>query len=95
MLNVKYWRIFCDVISLLAQIFIVPFDRAYKEVSAKKYFSIAQFLIYDCTFKKQSTVPGECDLDLWPMKVKFFQWIDNEPVSVLYDRSISLLIAEK
>ena len=28
---------FCDVISLLAQVFIVPFDRAYKEVSAKKY----------------------------------------------------------
>ena len=28
---------FCDVISLLAKIFIVSFDRAYKEVSTKKY----------------------------------------------------------
>ena len=28
---------FCDVISLLAQGFIVPFDRGYKAVSAKKY----------------------------------------------------------
>ena len=37
MLNVKYWRIFCDVISLLAQVFIVSVDRAYKEVSTKKY----------------------------------------------------------
>ena len=37
MLNVKYLRIFCDVISLLAQVFIVLFDRAYKAVSAKKY----------------------------------------------------------
>ena len=27
----------CDVISLLAQVFIVPVDRAYKEVSTKKY----------------------------------------------------------
>ena len=27
MLNVKYWRIFGDVISLLAQIVIVSFDR--------------------------------------------------------------------
>ena len=27
---------YCDVISLLAQVFIVPFDMAYKEVSAKK-----------------------------------------------------------
>ena len=37
MLNVKYWRIFCDVISPLAQNFIVSVDRAYKEVSKKKY----------------------------------------------------------
>ena len=28
---------FCDVISLLAQVFIVSFDMAYKEVSTKKY----------------------------------------------------------
>ena len=28
---------FCEVISLLAQVFIVSFDRAYKEVSTKKY----------------------------------------------------------
>ena len=31
------WRIFCDVISLLAQVFIVSVDRAYKEVSTKIY----------------------------------------------------------
>ena len=37
---------FCDVISLLAQVFIVSVDRAYKEVSTKKYlkFSMAQLL---------------------------------------------------
>ena len=28
---------FCDVISLLAQVVIVSFDRAYKEVYTKKY----------------------------------------------------------
>ena len=37
-LKVKYWRIFCDVISLLAQVFIASFDRAYQEVSTKKYW---------------------------------------------------------
>ena len=37
MLNVKYWRIFCDVISLLALVFIVSVDRASKEVSTIKY----------------------------------------------------------
>ena len=38
--------IFCDVISLLTQVFIVPVDRAYKEVSTKKYLKLymAQFL---------------------------------------------------
>ena len=34
--KVKYLRIFCDVISLLARVFIISFDRAYKEVSTKK-----------------------------------------------------------
>ena len=28
---------FCDVISLLARVFIVSFDRAYEEVFTKKY----------------------------------------------------------
>ena len=58
MLNVKYWRIFCDVISLLDQVYIVSVDRAYKEVYTKKYgtFSMAQFLWYDCTFKTFGTL---------------------------------------
>ena len=82
--KVKYWRIFCDVISLLARVFIVSFDRAYKEVSTKKYwkFSVAQFLWYDCTLQKPMFRP--CDLDLWPMKVNYFVWIDYQPISVLY-----------
>ena len=82
--KVKYWRIFCDVISLLARVFIVSFDRAYKEVSTKKYwkFSVAQFLWYDCTLQKPMYRP--CDLDLWPMKVNYFLLIDYQPISVLY-----------
>ena len=47
---------------------------------------MAQFLWYDCTFKKAMYRP--CDLDLWPMKVNFFQWIDNNPISVLYEFQI-------
>ena len=35
---------FCDVISLLAQVFIVSFDRAYKEVSTKNIEKISTFL---------------------------------------------------
>ena len=31
-----------------------------------------------------------CDLDLWPMEVNFFQWIDNDPISVLYEFQIDI-----
>ena len=56
--KVKYWRIFCDVISLLAPVFIVSSNRVSKEVSMKKKKnSMAQFLWYNYTFKKQDTVP--------------------------------------
>ena len=57
--KVKYWRIVCDVISLLAPVSIVSSNRVSKEVSRTKNwnFSMAQFLWYDCTFKKQYTVP--------------------------------------
>ena len=37
---------FCDVISLLAQVCIVSFDRAYKEVSTQKILNI----FYDSIF---------------------------------------------
>ena len=65
--KVKYWRIFCDVISLLAQVFIVSSNRVSKEVSMKKNwnFSMAQFLWYNYTFKKQDTVPVTLTFDLW------------------------------
>ena len=65
--KVKYWRIFCDVISLLALVFILSSNRVSKEVSMKKNwnFSTAQFLWYDCTFKKQDTVPVTLTFDLW------------------------------
>ena len=80
---------FCDVISLLAQVFIVSVDGACKEVSTKKNwtFYMAQFLWYYCTFKKQCIVPVTLTFDLW----KFcFQWIDNDPISVLYEFQIDI-----
>ena len=65
--KVKYWRIFCDFISLLAQVFIVSSNRVSKEVYKKKNwnFSMAQFLWYNYTFKKQDTVPVTLTFDLW------------------------------
>ena len=90
MLNVKYWRIFCDVISLRAQVFIISFDRAYKEVSTKKilkFFYVSVFVIW---LYLQKAKYRPCDLDLWPMKVNVFQWIDNDPISVLYEFKIDI-----
>ena len=64
--KVKYWRIFCDVISLLAQVFIVSSNRVSKEVSMKKKKnSMAQFLWYNYSFKKQDTVPVTLTFDIW------------------------------
>ena len=42
---------------------------------------MAQFLWYDCTFKKQCTVP---------VTLTFDQWIDNDPISVLYEFQIDI-----
>ena len=50
--------IFCDVIYLLAPVFIVSFDRAYKEVSTKYIEHFLWLSFCDMTtFKKQCTVP--------------------------------------
>ena len=69
---------------LFAQVFIVSFDRAYKEVSTKKYWklSMAQFLWY---------VPSKIKVpSLWPWKSMRFRWIDNDPTSVLYEFQIDI-----
>ena len=83
MLNIKYGRIFCDVISLFAQFFIISIDRACKEVSTRKYLKIfyGSVLWYDYL---QKAMYRPCDLDLWHMEVNCFVWIDNDPISVLY-----------
>ena len=84
MLNVKYWRILCDVIFLLALVFIVSFDRAYKEV-----FYGSVFVIWLYMYLQKAMYPP-CDLDLWHMKVNVFQWIDNDHISVLYEFQIDI-----
>ena len=45
---------------------------------------MAQFLWYDCTLKKQCTVPVTLTFDLWMSM--FFQWLD----SVLYEFQIDI-----
>ena len=81
---------FCDVISLLAQVFIVSFDRAYKEVSTKKILNIFYGSVFVIWLYLQKAMYRSCDLDLWPMKVNVFQWIDNDPISVLYEFQIDI-----
>ena len=38
----------------------------------------------------QKTMYRPCDLDLWPIKVNLFQWIDNNSISVLYEFQIDI-----
>ena len=58
MLNVKYDVFFCDLISLLAQVFIVSFDRAYKEVSTKNIKNFLWLSFCDMTVPSKSKVPS-------------------------------------
>ena len=43
---------------------------------------------FDCTFKKQCTVHVTLTFDLW--KSMFFQWFNNDPMSVLYEFQIDI-----
>ena len=72
--------IFCDVISLLAQICIVSFDRAY---SLQK--NIDNFLWLSFCDNVPSMWP-------WPFTYEgqFFIWIDYDPISVLYTFQIDI-----
>ena len=88
--KVKYWRIVCDVISLLAQVFILSSNRVSKEVSMKKkwkFFYVSVFVIW-LYFQKARYRP--CDLDLWPMKVNLFSWIEYNHISILYKFQIDI-----
>ena len=49
---------FCDVISLLAQVFIVSFDRAYKEVYTKNIENILWLSFCDMTVPSKGNVPS-------------------------------------
>ena len=49
---------------------------------------MAQFLWYDCTFKKQCTVPVTLTFDLWRSII--FQWIEYNPISILYKFQIDI-----
>ena len=91
MLNVKYWRIFCDVIYLFALVFIVSVDRAYKEVSTKKILKIVYGSDFVIWLYLQKAMYRPCDIDLWPMKEFFFlsELIATLLVSCMNFRSIS------
>ena len=49
---------------------------------------MAQFVWYDCTFKKQCTLPETLTFDLW--RSIFFLWIEYNPISILYKFQINI-----
>ena len=70
--------------------FIVSVDRAYKEVSTKKILKIVYGSVFVIWLYLQKAMYRPCDIDLWPMKDNFFQWIDSDPISVLYKFQIDI-----
>ena len=57
---------FCEIISLLAQVFIVSFDRAYKEESTKNIENYLWLSFCDMTVPSKSNVPS-----LWPWPLTY------------------------
>ena len=47
--------------------------------SGKKWLQVVVTWLY-----LQKLMYHPCDLDLWPIKVNYFLWIDYQPISVLY-----------
>ena len=64
--KVKYWRIFCDVISLLALVFILSSNRVSKEVSRKKNEIFLLLCFCDMTVLSKSKIPS-----LWPWPLTY------------------------
>ena len=77
------WRHFSD-----RSIFFVSFDRAYKEVSTKKYWIFFYGSVFVIWLYLQKAMYHPCDFDLW--KSMFFQWIDNDTISALYEFQIDI-----
>ena len=69
---------------------------AYKEVSTKKILKIVYGSVFVIWLYLQKAMYRPCDIDLWPMKDNFFerqfffQWIDSDPISVLYEFQIDI-----
>ena len=49
---------------------------------------MAQFFVIWLYLQKAMFRP--CDIYLWSIKVNFFQWIYNDPISVLYEFQIDI-----
>ena len=64
--KLKYWRIFRDVISLLARVFIVSTNRVSKEVSMKKIEIFLWLSFCDMIVPSKINVPS-----LWPWPLTY------------------------
>ena len=76
---------FCDVISLLALVFIVLSNRS---VFPKR--CLWKKIVFVIWLYLQKAMYHPCDLDLWPMKVNSFSvnWV--QPISILYKFQIDI-----
>ena len=52
-----------------------------------KFFYGSVFVIW---LYLQKAMYRPCDLDLWHMKVNYFQWIEYNPISILYEFQIAI-----
>ena len=84
--KVKYWRIF--VTSFLCSLEFLLFYRIEYPMRCLWKKKNGSVLWYDCTFKKQCTVPLTLTFDLW--RSIFYGWIEYNPISILYKFQIDI-----
>ena len=59
-------------------------------VSTKKILNIFCGWVFVIWLFIKKAMYRPCDLDLWPMKVNYFLWIDYQPIHVLYKFEIDI-----
>ena len=89
--KVTYWRILF-VTSFLCSLKFLLFHRIeYPKRCLWKKIEIFLWLSFcDMTVTSTKTMYRPCNLDHWPMKVNLFQWIEYNPISILYKFQIDI-----
>ena len=88
--KVKYWRICLWRHFSACSSFLLFHRIEYPKRCLWKKIEIFLWLSFLIWLYLQKAMYRPCDLDLWLMKVNIFQWIEYNPISILYTFQIDM-----